>query len=90
MPLSPTLESISIRTELQPGDLGRITAMHADLYTREYQFGSQFETYVAKGLSEFYENYNPARSRVWLCDHEDRMVGSLVLMDCSRFTQLYI
>jgi GNAT superfamily N-acetyltransferase len=88
MTRSPLLDTISIRTELQPGDLGRITAMHAILYTREYHFGSQFETYVASGLCEFHEQYNPVRSRIWVCEHDKRMVGSMVLMDRGEVAQL--
>ena len=84
----PWLESISIRTELQPGDLGRITTMHAELYTSEYHFGPQFETYVSSGLCEFHEQYNSARSRIWICERDNRMVGSLVLMDRGEVAQL--
>ena len=86
--LSSSIKSITTRTELRPGDLGRITSMHADLYTREYHFGLQFETYFGRGLCEFFEHYDPARSRIWVCEHEKRMVGSLVLMDRGELAQL--
>ena len=33
------LDDISIRTELQPGDIGRVIHMHGDLYGREYSTG---------------------------------------------------
>ena len=84
----PSLSTIAIRTGLQPGDMGRITTMHAELYTSEYHFGPQFETYVANGLCEFQDQYNPARSRIWICEHDNRMVGSLVLMDRGEVAQL--
>jgi len=48
----------------------------------------QFEAYVAKGLCEFYEKYNPDRNRVWLCEHESRIIGSLLLMDRGKTAQL--
>jgi peptidyl-dipeptidase Dcp len=83
-----SLEDISIRTELCPGDLGYITYMHGVLYHKEYNFGLIFDTYVAKGLCEFYENYDPARSRIWACAHNGRMIGSLVLMDRGQSAQL--
>jgi GNAT superfamily N-acetyltransferase len=82
------LDSISIRTELKPGDLGCMTSMHATLYTREYNFGLQFETYVARGLCEFQEQYDPQRNRVWLCEHDGRIIGSLLLMDRGKAAQL--
>jgi N-acetylglutamate synthase-like GNAT family acetyltransferase len=84
----PSLETVSIRTELQPGDLGYLIYMHGILYRREYDYGMQFEAYVAKGLCEFYEKYNPERNRVWLCEHENRIIGSLLLMDRGKAAQL--
>jgi peptidyl-dipeptidase Dcp len=83
-----SLGDISIRTELQPGDLGYVIYMHGALYSREYHFGLQFEPYVAKGLCEFYENYNPERNRVWVCEHNNRIIGFLLLMDRGRAAQL--
>jgi peptidyl-dipeptidase Dcp len=43
---------------------------------------------VAKGLSEFYEKYNPSRNRIWACEHNDRMIGFLLLMDRGDAAQL--
>ena len=83
-----SLDDISIRTELCPGDIGYVTYMHGSLYHREYNYGLQFESYVAKGLCEFYEKYNPQRNRIWACEHNDRMVGFLLLMDRGQAAQL--
>ncbi len=83
-----SLADISIHTELRPGDLGYMIYMHGDLYGREYGYSIPFETYVAKGLCEFYGQYNPERNRVWLCEHKDRMIGSLLLMDRGKAAQL--
>lgn len=83
-----SLHDISIRTELCPGDLGYVTYMHGFLYHREYDYGIQFESYVARGLCEFYEKYDPERSRVWACEHNDRMIGFLLLMDRGHAAQL--
>jgi GNAT superfamily N-acetyltransferase len=83
-----SLDEIFIRTELCPGDIGYVTYMHGALYYREYHYGLQFESYVAKGLCEFYEKYNPERNRIWACEHNDRMIGFLLLMDRGRAAQL--
>ena len=64
---------------LQPGDIGYVMYMHGALYGREYNYGIQFETYVAKGLCEFYEKYDPQRNRVWVCEHNNKMIGFLLL-----------
>jgi peptidyl-dipeptidase Dcp len=55
---------------------------------REYGYGIPFEAYVAKGLCEFYDKYNPERERVWICEHSDRMIGFLLLMDRGKAAQL--
>lgn len=83
-----SLDDVSIRTELRPGDIGYVIYMHGALYQREYGYGIQFETYVAKGLCEFYEKYNPERNRIWACEHKDRMMGFVLLMDRGRAAQL--
>ncbi|HET9911056.1 MAG TPA: GNAT family N-acetyltransferase [Anaerolineales bacterium] len=83
-----SLEDISIRTQLRPGDIGYVIYLHGDLYGREYGYGIPFESYVARGLCEFYEKYNPERNRVWVCEHHDRMVGFLLLMDRGKAAQL--
>lgn len=83
-----SLNDISIRTELKSGDLGYVTYMHGNLYSREYHYGLQFESYVAKGLCEFYEKYNPERNRIWACEYHDRVIGFLLLMDRSTAAQL--
>lgn len=89
------LDDISIRTELRPGDLGYVTSMHGNLYHKEYRYGLQFESYVSKGLCEFYEKYNPERNRIWACERkpgspvdDGRMVGFLLLMDRGTAAQL--
>lgn len=64
------LKDISIRTELQPGDMGYIIYLHGLLYSKEYNFGIQFEDYVAKGLIEFKEKYDPKRNRLWVCEYK--------------------
>ena len=83
-----SLDDITIRSELRPGDIGYVTYMHGALYHREHNYGLQFENYVAKGLCEFYETYNPDRSRIWACEHQDRMIGFLLLMDRGHAAQL--
>ena len=83
-----SLNDVSIRTELRPGDIGYVTYLHGSLYHREYNYGLRFESYVAKGLAEFCEKYTPERNRIWACDHNDRMIGFLLLMDRGHAAQL--
>lgn len=83
-----SLNDIVIRTEVRPGDIGMITFMHGDLYHREYQYGINFESYVAGGLHEFWQHYNPATSRMWIAEDNNRIVGSIVLMNRGASAQL--
>lgn len=82
------LDDISIRTTLRPGDIGYVTYMHGALYSKEYNYGLPFESYVARGLCEFYEKYDPRRNRIWACEQNDRMIGFLLLMDRGSAAQL--
>lgn len=71
---------ISIRSELKPGDIGYIIYLHGYLYKKEYNYGIAFETYVAKGLIEFYNNYDPKKDKVWICEHKGKIIGFLLMM----------
>jgi GNAT superfamily N-acetyltransferase len=74
------LGDITIRTELNPGDIGYVIYLHGWLYKKEYNYGIEFENYVAAGLHEFYSQYNSLKDRVWICEHNGRMIGFLLLM----------
>lgn len=82
------LNDISIRTTLQPGDIGYVVYLHGALYSKEYNYGIVFETYVAAGLLEFYQQYDPAKDRVWVCEHNNHMAGFLLLMNRGEAAQL--
>jgi ribosomal protein S18 acetylase RimI-like enzyme len=79
-PMKPTLNDIGIRHTLRPGDIGYIIYLHGHVYAVEYNHGIEFETYVAGGLLEFYRRYDPERDRVWICEHNRRIIGFLLLM----------
>ena len=74
------VDDITIRTVLQPGDIGYVIYMHGSLYGQEYNFGLSFEAYVAKGLYEFYAHYDETLDRVWVAEHGGKIVGFLSLM----------
>lgn len=82
------LDDITIRIELKPGDIGYVIYLHGLLYKKEYGYGIEFETYVAAGLTEFYESYDPEKDRVWICEHESEIVGFLLLMHRGEAAQL--
>ncbi len=84
----PSLSEITISNELQPGDLGYIIHLHGRIYKEECNYGLPFEAYVASSLLEFYEKYDPKNNRVWICRHEGKMIGCMMLMNRGDAAQL--
>jgi peptidyl-dipeptidase Dcp len=83
-----TLDDISVRTGLRPGDLGYVAYLHGDLYAKECGYGLQFESYVLGGLGEFGHAYDPGKDRIWMCEHENRIIGFLLAQHRPNAVQL--
>jgi len=75
-----SIGDISIRDVFKPGDLGMVIHLHGLLYAKEYGYQTCFESYVAKTVHEFYQRFDPELDRIWLCEHNGKLVGSLFLM----------
>lgn len=86
--LKPELSAIKIRNKLHPGDLGYIAHVHGDLYARECGYGLEFEAYVLQGLRDFAHEYDEAKDSVWICEHENRIIGFLVAQHRGDAVQL--
>jgi N-acetylglutamate synthase-like GNAT family acetyltransferase len=67
-----------------PGDIGYLTYLHGTLYAREYGYDTTFEAYVAGGLAEFVESFDPKKDRIWLVEAKHRIVGSVAVVGRSR------
>lgn len=80
--MKPTvhLHDIHIRTDLRPGDLGYLIYCQTKFYTDHYGYSLDFEYYVAAGICEFYQRYDPTLDRFWICEHDGRIIGCLLLM----------
>ncbi|KIA94122.1 GCN5 family acetyltransferase [Pedobacter kyungheensis] len=72
------LSDIQIRNHLAPGDLGYLAYIHGDLYAKECNYGLKFEAYVLEGLKEFALAYDPEKDKIWICEHQEKMIGCLV------------
>jgi len=83
-----TLAQIQVRNELLPGDLGYIAYLHGDLYAKECGYGLSFEAYVLGGLKEFAQEYNAGKDRVWVCEHNERIIGFLAAQHRGARVQL--
>jgi GNAT superfamily N-acetyltransferase len=71
---------VCVRHELRPGDMGRVIALHGELYTGEFGYSHAFEAYVAESFAEFGKRYDPARDRLWLAELDGRLVGSIGIL----------
>ena len=67
-------DDISIRTDLRPGDLGRIISLHGEVYDPLGGYGLTFEAFVGRTIAEFILDNN-ARGQIWLAERGDRLIG---------------
>jgi GNAT superfamily N-acetyltransferase len=76
----------TLRHSLRPGDIGYLTYLHGIVYAREYGYDTTFEAYVAGGLAEFAESFDPKKDRIWLVEtKKHRIVGSIAIVGRSRW-----
>jgi GNAT superfamily N-acetyltransferase len=80
MTTTGTRAPVTIRHELRPGDLGRIIALHAELYAREYGFGPGFEAYAIETFAEYVRLPHPERHRIWIAEQDGRLVGCIGIL----------
>lgn len=71
--------AISLRTELRPGDVGAVVALHGIVYAKEYGFDATFEAYVAAPLAEYVLRGSP-RERIWLAESAGHLVGCIAIV----------
>jgi ribosomal protein S18 acetylase RimI-like enzyme len=82
-------DAVVLRTDLRPGDLGRLLHMHGVAYAQELGLDLTFEGYVAGTLAHFAEPTDPARERLWLAEAAEHLVGSIaILKNAEEVAQL--
>ncbi|MCP3940022.1 MAG: GNAT family N-acetyltransferase [Desulfobacteraceae bacterium] len=65
-------------------DIGFIIHRHGVLYAQEYGFNDQFDVYVANGLANFVENFNPLKEHIWLAERNSSIIGSVAIVQCEK------
>lgn len=78
-----SIGDITLRNDLQPGDMGYIIYMHGKLYHELCGYDRNFERYVAREFEEFLEQYDPESDRIWLAELEEQIVGTIVIQGRS-------
>lgn len=81
-------EDIRIRHNIVPGDIGYITYMHGWIYKEEYGYSTAFEAYVAQSLSDFVLNYKAGYDRLWIAEHNEKIVGCIGIVGHGERAQL--
>ena len=62
--MSDTRNTVQIRADIRPGDIGYIIYLHGILYAKEYGLDQTFEGYVAGGLGEFAKSFDKHKDRL--------------------------
>ena len=71
--------AFDIQTGYIPGAIGRIAELHGRYYSRDWDFGLEFEAKVAADLAAFSLSFNPMHDQIWLAMLGDRVEGSMVI-----------
>lgn len=75
--------NISIRHNLQPGDIGYITYLHGVLYAKECGWDHTLEAYVAPPLAKFATSQT-SRERIWIVEKDGEIAGSIAIVESSK------
>src|ERR1700722_5979051 len=74
-------DGISIHSDFSPGDLGQLVHIHGVQNFADYGFNHVHEAYCAKIAVELILERNKRRSRAWLAKKEDKIVGSILIVE---------
>ncbi len=77
--------AVTLRTELRPGDIGRIVYLHGLVYAHELGFDATFEAYVAGPLADCVRAASPGE-RIWIAEQGGRMVGCIAIVAAAPQT----
>jgi ribosomal protein S18 acetylase RimI-like enzyme len=72
--------NIQVRSDIRPGDLGRVLSLHGVVYANEHGFDLTFEGYVAETLARFAVPIDSARERLWLAEVGEQLIGCIAIV----------
>jgi N-acetylglutamate synthase-like GNAT family acetyltransferase len=71
---------ISIRNDIRSGDIGNLIRIHGELYAREYGWNWSFEAFAAETFGRLAHQWDPARERIWIAEHDGVIVGCIGIL----------
>lgn len=75
---------MTLRNELQPGDLGWVIGQHGVRYWEEFRWDTSFEALVAGIAAAFAADRDVARERCWIAEIDGVRVGCVFLVRASE------
>jgi GNAT superfamily N-acetyltransferase len=79
-PGSPRLTPRYTLRSHRPGDMGIVVAREGALYSEEHGFDATFEALVARIVSDFLLEFDPARERCWIAEVDGQHAGHVFLV----------
>jgi DNA-binding MarR family transcriptional regulator/N-acetylglutamate synthase-like GNAT family acetyltransferase len=68
----------------RPGDFTYVVAQQARLYTEEYGWNGEFETFAGEIVLGFAKNFDPNWERCWIAERDGAVIGSIFLVKESE------
>ncbi len=75
--------TVTLRSTLQPGDLGWVIGRHGTRYREEFGWEASFEALVAGIAAAFAAEHDPIRERCWIAEVGGERVGCVFLVRAS-------
>lgn len=77
---APTAPEPVVLRSHRPGDMGWVVERHADIYSREYGWGSKIEGVTARVVADFLETFDPALERCWIAQRGETRLGCVFMV----------
>ena len=78
------MNNVEVITGYVPGIIGRVTELHAQYYSKHWNFDHFFEAKVASEISLFMSNYNEAKDCIWSLSSKGNIEGSITIDSSSE------
>ena len=79
-------EEIQLRSELRPGDAGKLIALHGWVYAQECSYNYEFEGYVCKTFYDFFKSFRPEKDRFWFAQSGEELIGAIAIVGQAQET----